>query len=137
MHKLDETDFGNSQTESWSGKLGGTDSLISVGPKRYERETESLHCNLGGTDRSSRFDRNVTKRKQRDYNPISVRPRSLSVRSNLLGFLAVAMSTELGGSGYEISVGPSLTFWIRTYVEVRKWLRALEHITKHFEQASH
>ena len=51
-----ETNFGNSQTESWSGKLGGTDSLISVGPKRYERETESLHCNLGGTDHSSRFD---------------------------------------------------------------------------------
>ena len=47
------------------------------------------------------------------------------------------MTTELGGSGYEISVGPSLTFWIRTYVEVRKWLRALEHITKHFEQVDH
>ena len=55
------TDFGNRLTESWSGKLGGTDSLISVGPKRYEREIESLHCNLGGTDRSSRFDRNVMK----------------------------------------------------------------------------
>ena len=52
-------------------------------------------------------------------------------------FLAVAMSIELGGSGYAISVGLSLNFWIRTYVEVRKWLRALEHITKHFEQASH
>ena len=25
-------------------------SLISVRPKRYERETESLHCELGGTD---------------------------------------------------------------------------------------
>ena len=87
-------------------------SLISVRPKRYEG-------------------------KQRDYNPILVRPRSLSVRPICLGFLVVAMSTELGGSGYEISVGPSLTFWIRTYVEVRKWLRALEHITKHFEQASH
>ena len=59
-------------------------SLISVGPKRYEG-------------------------KQRDYNPISVRPRSLSVRPKRLGFLAVAMSTELGGSGYEISVGPRLT----------------------------
>ena len=55
------TDFGNKQTESWSGKLGGTDSLISVGPKCYEGETESLHCNLGGTDRSSRLDPNVTK----------------------------------------------------------------------------
>ena len=47
--------------ESWSGKLGGTDLLFSVRPKCYKRETESLHCNLGGTDRSLRFDRNVTK----------------------------------------------------------------------------
>ena len=69
-------------------------SLTSVRPKRYEE-------------------------KQRDYNPISVRPRSLSVRPKRLGFLAVAMTTELGGSGYEISVGPSLTFWIRTYVDMR------------------
>ena len=30
-------------------------------PKRYEGEIESLHCELGGTDRSSRLDRNVTK----------------------------------------------------------------------------
>ena len=59
--KLGRTNFGNRQIESWSSKLDGTDSLISVVPKRYERETESLHCNLGGTDRSSRFDRNVTK----------------------------------------------------------------------------
>ena len=47
--------------ESWSGKLGGTDMLILVRPKCYERETGSLHCNLGGTDRSSRWYRNVTK----------------------------------------------------------------------------
>ena len=30
--------------------------LISVRLKHYEGETESLHCNLDGTDRSSRFD---------------------------------------------------------------------------------
>ena len=47
--------------ESWSGKLGGTDLLFSVRPKCYKKETESLHCNLGGTDRSLRLDRNVTK----------------------------------------------------------------------------
>ena len=49
-------------------------SLISVRPKRYEG-------------------------KQRDYNPISTRPRSLSVRPKRLGFVAVAMTTELGGAG--------------------------------------
>ena len=32
------------------------------------------------------------------------------MRPKRLGFLAVAMSTELGGSGYEISMGPSWTF---------------------------
>ena len=30
-------------------------------PKCYERETESLHCNLSGTDRSLRLDQNVMK----------------------------------------------------------------------------
>ena len=50
-----------SEIESWSGKLGGTKSLILVRLKRYEREIESLHCELGGTDRSSRLDRKVTK----------------------------------------------------------------------------
>ena len=49
-------------------------SLISVRPKRYEG-------------------------KQRDYNPIPVRPRSLSVRPICLGFVAVAMTSELGGAG--------------------------------------
>ena len=48
--------------------------LISVVPKFYER-------------------------KQRDYNPILVRPRSLSVRPICLGFVAVAMTSELGGAG--------------------------------------
>ena len=32
--------------------------------------------------------------KQRDYNPISVRPRSLSVRLICLGFVAVAVTFE-------------------------------------------
>ena len=55
------TDFDNKLTRDWSSKLGGTDLLILVGPKCYKRETESLHCNLGGADRSSQLDRNVTK----------------------------------------------------------------------------
>ena len=58
---------------------------------------------LGETD----FDNGHT---QRDYNPILVRPRSLSVRPKRLGFVAVAMTSELGGTGLKESVGPSLTF---------------------------
>ena len=61
LHKLGETDLVISFPESWLGKLGGTDLLFSVRPKCYKKETESLHCNLGGTDRSLRLDRNVTK----------------------------------------------------------------------------
>ena len=49
------------EIESLQSHLGETESLISVRPKHYERETESLHCELGGTDRSSRLGRNVTK----------------------------------------------------------------------------
>ena len=33
--------------------------------------------------------------------------------------------------------GAEFDFMFRTYVEMRKWLRALEHITKHFEQATY
>ena len=36
--------------ESWSGKLGGTDSLVSVRPKCYKRETERLQSHLGETE---------------------------------------------------------------------------------------
>ena len=49
----------------------------------------------------------------------------------------MAESYERAGAGQIKSVGPSLTFRFRTYVDMRKWLRVLEHITKHFEQASH
>ena len=54
----------------------------------------------------SRWDRSPTsvrpehyEGKQRDYNPISVRQRSLSVEPICLGFVAVAMTLELGGAG--------------------------------------
>ena len=48
--------------------------LFSVRPKCYKRETESLHCNLGGTDSLFRWDRKVMKGKQRVYIAISVGP---------------------------------------------------------------
>ena len=64
--------------QSWWDRL-----LTSVRPKRYEG-------------------------KQRDYNPISVRPRSLTVRPICLGFVAVAMTFGIGGAGLEESVWPIL-----------------------------
>ena len=29
--------------------------------------------------------------------------------------------------------GAEFDFWFGTYVDMRKWLKALEHITKHFK----
>ena len=100
--------------------------------------------NSVGPIRSSWLDRNVTKGKQIVCIAISVRPithlgltetlqrETERLQSHLgeteipigetekrLGFLAVAMSTELGGSRWKDSVGPSWTFWFRTYVDMR------------------
>ena len=85
-------------------------------PKCYKRETESLHCNLGGTDRSSRSDRNVTK-ENREIT-ISVRPKSLSVRPICLGFVAVAMTFETRWRRIERIGGAEFDFWFRSNVDV-------------------
>ena len=70
-------------------------SLNSVRPKRYEG-------------------------KQRDYNPISVRPRSLSVRPICLGFVAVAMTFENRWRRIERIGGAEFDFRFRSYVDMRK-----------------
>ena len=50
-------------------------------------------------DRSlTSFDLNVTK-GNKEINPISVRPRSLSIGPICLGFVVVAMTFEIGGAG--------------------------------------
>ena len=61
-------------------------SLISVRPKHY-------------------------KGKQRDYNPISVRPICL-------GFVAVAMTFETRWCRIERIDGAEFDFWFRSYVDV-------------------
>ena len=75
---------------------------ISVGPiahlgltETLRRKTERLQSHLGETE-----------------IPIGETEKTR--------FLVVAMSTELGGSGYENSARPSWTFWFGTYVDVRK-----------------
>ena len=68
-------------------------SLTSVRPKRYEG-------------------------KQRDYNPISVRPRSLSGRPICLGFVVVAMTFETWWRQIERIGGAEFDFWFRSYVDV-------------------
>ena len=70
-------------------------SLTSVRPKRYEG-------------------------KQRDYNPISVRSRSLLVRPICLGFVAVAMTFETQWRRIERIGRAEFDFWFRSYVDMRK-----------------
>ena len=75
----------------------------------------------------SRWDRSLTsvrtkcyEGKQRDYNPISVRPRSLLVRLICLGFVAVAMTFETRWRRIGRIGGAESDFWFRSYVDVRK-----------------
>ena len=75
----------------------------------------------------SRWDRSLTsvrlKRyegKQRDYNPISVRPRSLSVRPICLGFVAVAMTSETRWRRIGRIGVTNFGFGFRSFVDVRK-----------------
>ena len=70
-------------------------SLTSVRPKRYEG-------------------------KQRDYNPISVRPRSLSVRPICLGFVAVAMTFETRWRRIERIGRTEFGLGFRSYVDMGK-----------------
>ena len=82
-----------------------------MGPICSFGETEMLQKGNREFTLQSQWDRSLTpvrpKRyegKQRDYNPISVRPRSLLVRPICLGFVAVAMTFGIGGAGLEESV---------------------------------
>ena len=70
-------------------------SLISVGPKRYERETERLQSHLGETE-----------------IPIG--------ETGFLGFVAVAMTFETWWRRIERIGGAEFDFWFRSYVDVRK-----------------
>ena len=67
--------------------------LISVGPIRYEG-------------------------KQRDCNPISVRPKSLSVKPIWLGFVAVAMTFETRWRRIERIGRAEFDFWYGSNVDV-------------------
>ena len=107
-----------------------------MGPKHYEKETESLQCQLGGTDHSLRLDQNVTKGNRELQGHLG----ETEIR------IGVTELSRVSGSGYvkrtrwrridQIS-GAKFDFGFWTYLEMRKWLRALEHITKHFEQVYH
>ena len=78
----------------------------SVGPIAHFGETETLNKGNREFALRTRWDRSLIsvrlkhcEGKQRVCDPISVRPRSLSVRPICLGFMAVAMTSELGGAG--------------------------------------
>ena len=59
------------------------------------------------------------------------------MRPICLGFVAVAKTFETQWRRIERIGGAEFDFWFRSYVDVRKLLRDLEHITKHFEKVDH
>ena len=114
-----------------------------------------------GPIRSSRLDRNITKGKERVCIAISVGPIAhlslaetlQSERERLQSHLSETEipigeteKTMVCGCGYDIWTrwrridgfsGAEFDFWFGSYVDVRNRLRALDHITKHFEQETH
>ena len=141
--------------------LGLGHNVISVRPILVIPKQRVGQANLVGPIRSSRLDRNITKGKQRVCITISVEPiahlgltetlrRETKRLQSHLDETEIPISetkkTRVYGCGYvnrtrwcriERIDGAEFDFCFGTYVDVRKWLRALEHITKHFEQASH
>ena len=98
-----------------------------MGPIAHFGETETLRRENREFTLQSRWDRSLIsvgpkcyKGKHRDYNPISVRPRSLSVRPICLGFVAVAMTFETWWRWIGRIGGAEFDFWFRSYVDVRK-----------------
>jgi hypothetical protein len=76
------------------------------------RETVSLHCHLGETE-------------------IPIGETEL-IRVSGSGYVKGTRWRRIDQIG-----GAEFDFRFRTYLELREWLRALEHITKHFEQVDH
>ena len=83
-----------------------------VRPKCYKKETESLQSHLGETE-----------------IPIGETEVTRVCGSGYASETRWRQIDQIGGAEFD--------FRFRTYVEMRKWLRVLEHITKHFEQVTH
>ena len=94
-----------------------------MGPIAYFGETEMLQKGTREFTLKSRWDWSLIsvrpecyEGKQRDYNPISVRPICL-------GFVVVAMTFETRWRRIGRIGGAEFDFWFGTYVDMRKWLR--------------
>ena len=89
-----------------------------MGPIAHFGGTEMLRKRNREFKLQSRWDRSLTSVRlkhyegKQSYNPISMRQRSLSVEPICLGFVAVAMTYELGGTDFGFGFG--------SYVDVRK-----------------
>ena len=87
--------------------------IASIGKtEMLRRETESLQSHLGETE-------------------IPIGETEL-IRVSGYGYVNGTQWRRIDQIG-----GAEFYFRFWTYVDMKKWLRALEHITKHFEQASH
>ena len=116
---LDLTDYTNSVRSILLISKQRVGQANSVGPIAY----------LGGTENITIGNREFASPSRWDRAPIGEIELIRVSGSGYVNWTRWPRMERIGGA--------ELDFWIRTYVEVRKWLRALEHITKHFEQASH
>ena len=141
---LDETDYTNSVRPILVITKQRVGLANSVGPIRSFGWTETLQKGNREFALQSRWDRSLIsvrpkhyEGKQRVCNPISVRPRSLSMRPNWLGFLQWLCQLNSVAPDDKLRWGRVGLFGLG---HMWKWESSgwglLAHITKHFEQAS-
>ena len=84
---------------------------------------------LGGTEIIATGNKEFASPSRWDLDPIGETELTRVSRSGYVKWTRWRRIEYFGGAEFD--------FWFGTYVDMRKWLRALEHITKHFEQETH
>ena len=113
-----------------------------MGPIAHFGETETLRRENREFTLQSRWDRSLISVRPKCYEGKRLQPHlnenEIPIgETELLGFVAVAMTSETRWRRIGRIGGAEFDFWFRSYVDVGRYLRVLEHITKHLEQASH
>ena len=116
--------------------LGWTDYTNSVGPIRVISKQRVGQANsvgpisyFGETEINAIGNREFASPSRWDRDPIGETKLIRVSGSGYVKWTRWRRIDQIGGAEFD--------YWFGTYVELRKWLRALDHITMHFEQASH
>ena len=84
---------------------------------------------LGGTENIAIGNREFASPSRWDRDPIGETELIRVSGSGYVKWTRWRRIDQIGAAEFDFLFG--------TYVEMKKWLSILEHITKHFEQASH